>query len=274
MDVARAFTATLVGVPGSVEQGRWVLVLAFVGTLLGLLVAVELGRWVGSRQRAAGYGAADAGVGALDGVVFALFGLMLAFVFFGAATRFDRRRELITSAATAINTAYLRVDLLPADAQPEVRALFRRYVESLISISQNPSTIEAAMSAYDRTTALQDQLWNVSVAAAQRHPPAFGLVVSSLNDMIALTTTRFAVATTHTPLPIFMLLFGLAVLCALLAGRGMAATPHRSWLNTIVFALVVAMSMYTIIDFEFPRLGIVKIDTADRLLVQLLASMQ
>jgi hypothetical protein len=274
MDTARAFAALIVGVPGSVGQGRWVLVLTFVGTLVGLLVAVELGRWVGRRQRAAGQGNTDAGVGAMDGAVFALFGLLLAFVFFAAATRFDRRRELITSVATAVNTAYLRVDLLPSDSQPQVRALFRRYVESLLAISRDSQTLEAAMRAYDRTTSLQDELWNVSVSAAQRNPPGFGLVVSSLNDMIALTTTRLAVATTHTPPPIFMLLFGLAFLCAVLAGRGTAASMQRQWLNTLVFALAVAISMYTIVDFEFPRLGLVKIDTADRLLVELLASMQ
>jgi hypothetical protein len=261
------------GVPASVERGGWLLALAFVVTLGGILLAVELGRRIGVRQRAAGTGGADAGVGAMDGVVFALFGLLVAFVFFGSAGRFDRRRDLITSSATAIRTAYLRVDMLPADAQPEVRGLYRRYLESLLAITASP-TAGAAMEEYDRTTAIQDQIWTASLAAAQRNPPSFGLVASSVNDMIALTTSRLAVARTHTPLSVFGFLFGLALLCAFLAGRAMAAGGRRNWLNTTVFAAVVAASMSTIVDFEFPRLGFMRLDTADQPLVELLASVK
>ena len=58
-------------------------------------------------------------MGVIEGAVFALLGLLLAFTFSGAATRFEGRRHLIVEEANDIGTAYLRVDLLPADAQPE-----------------------------------------------------------------------------------------------------------------------------------------------------------
>ena len=36
---------------------------------------------------------------------------------------------MIVEEANATGTAYLRLDLLPADAQPELRELFRRYID-------------------------------------------------------------------------------------------------------------------------------------------------
>ena len=267
--------ATLLGaVPKSVAQGGWVLALAFFGTLACVLLAIELGRWLGARQRAAGQTASDPGVGPLDGAVFGLFTLMLAFVFFGAAARLDRRRELIVSAATAIETAYRRIDFVPSDLQPNLRALYRRYVESMLELARNPSTLDAALEGYRQITEVEDQIWKASVAAAERNPSGAGFVISSVSDMISLTRIRFAVANTHTPGLIFVLLFGLALLSAVLAGRNMATTQQPNRLNKLIFGTVVALAMYTIVDFEFPRLGLIRIDVADELLVRLLAWMK
>jgi len=51
----------------------------------------------------------------------ALLGLLLAFTFSGASSRFDARRHLIIEETNAIGTAYLRLGMLPAAAQPALR---------------------------------------------------------------------------------------------------------------------------------------------------------
>jgi hypothetical protein len=56
-------------------------------------------------------------------------GLLIAFIFSGALTRFDTRRVQVVEEANAIGTAWLRLDLLPAAAQPKLRDTFRAYVE-------------------------------------------------------------------------------------------------------------------------------------------------
>ena len=76
----------------------------------------------------------DDGLRAVEAALFALMGLMLGFAFAGAVSRLDARRELIVREANAIGTAYLRVDLLPAAAQPELRQLFRRYLEARMRV--------------------------------------------------------------------------------------------------------------------------------------------
>ena len=91
---------------------------------LGMLLFLEVGRRIGLRQRAKAAEGAVAGRGVIEGVVFALLGLLVAFTFSGAAARFDTRRQLIVEEANAIGTAYLRLDLLPADAQPTAAGAF------------------------------------------------------------------------------------------------------------------------------------------------------
>jgi len=68
------------------------------------------------------------GASAAEAAVFGLLGLLIAFTFSGAASRFEDRRHLITTEANAIGTAYLRIDLLPADTQPEIKDLLSSHI--------------------------------------------------------------------------------------------------------------------------------------------------
>ena len=96
------------------------------GLFAAMLAFQELGRRLGVSRAAHDPEGARAGAGVVDGAIFALLGLLIAFTFSGAASRFDHRRALIVEEANAIGTAYLRVDLLPAAAQAEMRDSFRR----------------------------------------------------------------------------------------------------------------------------------------------------
>ena len=92
----------------------------------GIIGLIEIGWRIGARRLAEEGEAAAKGFGAIEGAVFALLGLILAFSFSGALTRFDAQRQLVVVEANDIGTAYLRVDLLPADARAPIRDLFSR----------------------------------------------------------------------------------------------------------------------------------------------------
>src|SRR5688572_9658653 len=98
-----------------------------------MLAAAEAGRRIGVARLARSNGLAKGG-GSADAATFALLGLLIAFTFSGAAARFQDRRDLITDEANAIGTPYLRLDLLPSDAQPQLRELFRRYADVRVSV--------------------------------------------------------------------------------------------------------------------------------------------
>jgi len=244
---------------------------------LGLLLFLEIGRRIGVHRRATDPEGAQAGTGAVDGAVFALLGLLIAFTFSGAATRFDERRNLIVQETNDIGTAYLRLDLLPPDAQPALRDLFRRYVDSRLEVYRTLPDLDAARAELVRSTALQGEIWRQAVAACRMEgaPPAANmLLLPALNEMIDITTTRTMAARMHPPIVIFVLLFVLALAGALLAGYGMAAARTRNWIHMIGFAAVMAAAVNVIIDIEFPRLGLIRVDAFDQALVELRESMK
>jgi hypothetical protein len=248
-----------------------------LGLFVGMVLLLELGRRIGVRRIANDPEGAQAGTGAVDGAVFALLGLLIAFTFAGAATRFDERRNLIVQETNDIGTAYLRLDLLPASAQPALRDLFRRYVDSRLEVYRKLPDIEAARAELVRSNQLQGEIWSQAVAAGRmtEAPPAANmLLLPALNQMIDITTTRTMAAQVHPPLVIFVLLFGLALVAALLAGYGMAGGKTRSWIHMIGFAATMALAVNIIIDIEYPRLGLIRVEAFDQALVELRASMK
>jgi len=255
----------------------WLTSMITLALFVGMLLLLDLGRRVGVRRLANDPEGGQAGTGAVDGAVFALLGLLVAFTFSGAASRFDERRNLIVQETNDIGTAYLRLDLLPASAQPALRDLFRRYVDSRLDVYQKLPDIEASRAALASSTKLQGEIWNHAVAAGRMEgapPAATMLLLPALNQMIDITTTRTMAAQIHPPLVIFAMLFALALAGALLAGYGMAGGKSRSWIHMIGFAAVMAGAVNVIIEIEYPRMGLVRVDAFDQALVQLRDSMK
>ena len=54
----------------------------------------------------------------------------------------------------------------------------------------------------------------------------------------------------------------------------MAVTQSRSWIHVLGFAAMIAVAVYVILDIEYPRFGLVRIDAFDQALVDLLHSMK
>ena len=110
-----------------------VAILIAVGLFGGMLVMQVVGRRLGEHERRLDPDGKHDGATAAEAAVVGLLGLLVAFTFSGAGSRFDSRRNLIVDETNAIGTAYLRIDLLPADRQPQLRDLFRKYVDARIA---------------------------------------------------------------------------------------------------------------------------------------------
>jgi hypothetical protein len=251
--------------------------LTALGLLLGMVLMMEVGRRVGVRRLAADPQAALSGTGAVGGAVFGLLGLLVAFTFSGAAARCDARRELIVSETNAIGTAYLRLDLLPESAQAPLRDLFRQYVDCRIETYRKLPDLALAKAELARSAKLQGEIWRRAVAAGKTEgspTSAMMLVVPALNEMFDITTTRMMATELHPPSVVFVLLFGLALATALLAGFDMSGRKSLSWLHVIGFAAVTASAVYVISDMEYPRLGLLRVEAFDHALVDLRATMK
>lgn len=241
----------------------------------GMLAATEAGYRIGRGRRGGQPGELREGVATTEAAVFALLGLLLAFSFGGAYARLDERRRLIADEANAIGTAWLRLDLLDPPAREELRAGFRHYLDRRLAAYAAVPDLPRASRELESAARLQGSLWSGAVAACSAREPntACMLLLPALNTMIDVTGLREMAVMSHPPAVVFVLLFVLALLSALLAGFGMASSPRRSLLHVVVFAGLTAMVVYVIVDLEFPRLGLIRLDAADRLLAELRAKM-
>jgi hypothetical protein len=241
----------------------------------GIIVALLVGRKLGIQRRARNPDATSGGVAAVQGSIFGLVGLLIAFTFSGAATRFDGRRELIIQEANAIGTTWLRLDLLAEPARAELRDKLRRYLDARLEFYRDVHDEVTARPAYARATELQKQIWAGAVEAgrAPGMQQATMLLLPSLNETFDIASTRAMILQIHPPKIIFALLFVLAIASALLAGFDMTGRGRPSWLHIIGFAATMALALYVILDLEYPRIGLIRVDDFDRNLVELRASM-
>jgi hypothetical protein len=247
------------------------------GMFLGILAFHEAGRWIGHIAIARYGRSGQPSVGSLETAIFALMGLLIAFTFSGALQRFDQRRAQAVEEVNAIGTAWLRVDLLPAEAQPKLRQAFRDYVDARIATYRKLPDIVAARRELARSQALQYEIWQQSVAALRAQDGRAGtdmLVLPALNQMFDITTTRVVATQIHPPNVIYAMLICLALAAAMLAGYQSAGEKVHDWVHQIGFAAIIALTIYVILDLEYPRLGWIRIDAIDQLLANVRAGMK
>ncbi len=247
-------------------------VLLVLALFAGILVCLEIGWRIRTKRLPTEDSNSDAGLNALDGAVFALMGLLIAFTFTGAAARFEVRRQLVVQETNDIGTAYLRIDMLPADAQPALREDFREYTDARLEFyAKHASDLDGAKAAFARANQLQGKIWSEAVAATARQSSTAvtTLVLSSLNSMIDITTTRLVAMETHPPEAIYMALAALVLASSLLAGYAMAKSGRRNWTHMLIFAGTLSFALYLILDLDYPRLGFIRVDSADHILVDL-----
>jgi hypothetical protein len=238
-----------------------------------IVLLLQLGRRLRHTHTDASHSAA------IEGAIFALFGLLLAFTFSGAINRYDEHRKLIVEEANDIGTAYLRLDLLPTASQPALRQLFRDYAairsHRFDELPDSPQSIEASL----QTDRLLAAIWAHSITAAAQVPGSAGanpdatkLLLPALNDMIDITATRKNAFNMHPPAIVFLLLFLFSGGCAFMAGYSMnSATPN--WLYTLALAFTVTLTVYTTLEVEYPRRGLIRLTTQNAVFTDLINSM-
>lgn len=256
---------------------RIVLAALFSGLLfLGVWSFMSVGWRLGRARLHSGGDDAFAGLGALEAAVYGLMGLLVAFTFTGAAERFEQRRDLVTQEINAIGTAWLRLDLLDTQARNDMRSLLRQYLEARIETYADIRDRAAPAASMKKSVELQNAIWNRLAAAAQQDQTSrvAAAVLPAVNQMFDLANTRTLATQRHPPLAIYLALGFLALVSALLAGFGMARAPSFSALHAIGFAAIVSATIYLILDLEFPRLGLLRVDDFDPAFAQLRQSME
>jgi hypothetical protein len=253
-----------------------ILILSVLCLGIAMVLFIKAGAWLARWQQRRRPNLKRGGTGTVDAGVFGLMGLLLAFTFSGASDRFERRRILISDEANTIGTAYLRLDLLPEEARPQLQNDFRRYVRSRLAVYQAIPDESGVKKAIRKSKSIQSEIWTQAVAAVKGNsdPATKSLVISSLNEMIDITTPRTIALHAHPPLVIFVMLGVSAVVSSLLAGYSMTLGGRLSAVHATVFIVLVVVSAYIILDYEYPRIGLIRLDPVDQVLIEVLESMK
>lgn len=247
-----------------------ILGLAFVVIFFSLmLLFVILGQHLGKKKPP------TAVLGITEGAVFTLMALLVAFTFSSAGERYDHRRTLIIDEANAISTAYLRLSVLQRSDQLIIKKDFLDYVACRLAIYQALPDIKKAAKEQRRQKEIQTKLWADAVTASERAGAAMipMLILPAINTMFDIASTRAAYTYFHPHYMIFVLLMLVALLSALLTGYTMAGKEMWGSLHVMIFVFITAITVYVIIDLEYPRLGIIKETQFDHLLVEVQKNM-
>jgi hypothetical protein len=119
-------------------------------------------------------------------------------------------------------------------------------------------------------TAAQHDLWTRAVAACltREGEPARMLLLPALNEMFEAVDRERMARRLHPPGVIWLMLGLSALAAALFAGYSMANGTNRNWMYTVGIAAAISIVTYVFIDLEYPRLGLVRVDAIDQLLVE------
>ena len=153
---------------------------------------------------------------------------------------------------------------------------FRRYVDALLASYQANAVTSDVLNEPPEVARAQDETWASAVKAciSKEGEVARMLLLPGLNEMFgAVEEERFA-RRIHPPMMIFIMLGLTAFASALLAGFAIAGSSNRDWIHRVGVAAVISLAVYIIFEMEYPRLGLIRVKSADQALIDLRASMK
>jgi hypothetical protein len=261
------------------KTSRMIFVLFTIGVTAAFFVSsmilLNYGRHLGLRYLRHQGADSMAGLATVEGAVFALIGLLLAFTISGALQRFDERRQLVVQEANATSTAYDRLGLFEEEVARNLQTKLKNYVHARIELYRMPHDFLPwqgevwPREQQDKILELKTNMWDTTVAACPQASfrPACSLALPALSSAFEVARLRAGAAEKHPPQIVYIMLFGLGLGGSLLAGFGMAGAKARSWIHMGIFAAALTFTLYVVTDMEFPRLGLIQVESFDHFLV-------
>lgn len=208
-------------------------------------------------------------LGAISGTLLGLLALLLAFTFGMSNSRFDTRRQLIIEEANAIGTAILRTDIYPDSMRQLLRGQLKEYVEARIEFIQAGMDVEKITETFFRANRISSEIWTTAATYAKSDniTTRTSQLIPALNDMIDITTTRRAAGEATIPDPIMYFLFILCLCSSFLLGY--ECRNNFDWIVVLGFAIMLSGTVFTIIDLDRPRSGLIGMDKPNEKIIEL-----
>jgi hypothetical protein len=230
---------------------------------MGILFAVsEFGLWLRKDRTKKGQDTIEkSDIALILGAVMTMLALLLAFTYSMAENRFETRRQMVIEEANAIGTTHLRAKTLPEPRSSEIQDLLRQYAALRLEIGEKiGDDAETIREIRNRTTKVNDLLWSHAAAIARKtQNPIISIFLQSLNEMIDLREKRWAAFNNRVPFSIYIVIFIFSIITVWLVGYYFRSHGLREQIMTIMFALLVSLVMWLIMDLDHPVRGAIRI---------------
>jgi hypothetical protein len=192
-----------------------------------------------------------------------LLALLLSFTFNMSASRYDTRRALLIQEANSISTVLSCADLYPDSVRREFRKDLQQYLEARILYrNAGIDEIKIAEKLHDARK-ISDLIWQRATRISRDNPTVipYNLMLSAINDMTGVVTSRDAARLARVPEPIIWLLIILTFLGSFIIGYS-KKEKKNDWVVLSIYSLMTVITIFIIIDLDRPRRGIIKTSTA------------
>jgi hypothetical protein len=192
--------------------------------------------------------------GLVVSAVMGLLALLVGFTFSMAIDRFDTRRVLVVEDAKAIESVYLRAQLLEEPHRARISGLLVAYTDNRILLGQErPGKRQAEL--FERNEQLLTELWSATVAA---FPTMKSLDFSSsfIDSMTAVAendAARLAARRAHVPVRVFVVLVLYQFAVAMVLGYVLVGRRGRRVAGFLLVLFGVALVL--VIDIDRPTTG-------------------
>jgi len=254
------------------EMPLWLFAIMMV---VCLLAALESGFWLGLRKYRVKENSEKTVRGDVTlGSMLALLGLLLAFTYAFSLSRADHRKAAIVNEANAINTAFLRADLVAEPGRSVLRNRLLKYARTRVVTAEMAASPEALQNTIDRSLEAQTYLWPATKELLKGDVPwpLKSSIIQAINGVLEAHNKRIAAVHDRLPDAILMLLTFVAVVSVAVTGYQAGLTGSMNHWRRGAFVLILVALVLIIIDFDRSFEGMIQVN--QQTLVSLISSME
>jgi ABC-type nitrate/sulfonate/bicarbonate transport system substrate-binding protein len=229
----------------------------FIMMVLIALLAIEAGLRLGRRAKKKFDNPSVNPIATVVGAILGMMAFVIALTFGSANSRFDERKTALLNDVTAIQTAYLRANLLPEPHRTTVRSLLRDYVHARVGIVHAYGYPDTLRLVQRRAHVLQGLMWThvADLTETDSNGRVKVLFISALNDVINLHTKRVVLGAYYQiPTFVWITLIVASSVAMFAVGYQFGIGCGRRFL-TANLALAITFALVMLLAFDLDRTG-------------------
>ena len=231
--------------------------LVFVGFIIAAIMMSDFGFRIGRWWQRRSPGEQEGPTNMLVGSILTMLSFLLAVTMGMASDGFDNRRVTCTRGGEhdPHDVSPRRIPREPYGK--DIQSLLREYVPLRI-VSRDYTQLHAQNV---RSQKIHAELWTQTTALIRQTPDTEtkALFIESINDLIALHTTRVTAGVYRVPETVILVLMVGALLTLGVMGYSVGLTGRRGMLSPVVLMVALGTVLTLVIDLDRPREGFLQV---------------